>query len=126
MYGTTAYGGSSASQCSGYYLGCGTVFKLRPTGVKGTWTYAAIFAFAGPDTAGEYPCCLGPAGELCGGSAGRVRSERAERRYRTVDPENRLVARGLETEWENRLRDQAAAEAELRRREQQRQPSSSG
>ena len=45
---------------------------------------------------------------------------RAERRYRTVDPENRLVARGLETEWENRLRDLAAAEAELRRREQQR------
>ena len=38
----------------------------------------------------------------------------------TFDPENRLVARGLETEWENRLRDLAAAEAELRRREQQR------
>jgi hypothetical protein len=50
-------------------------------------------------------------------------AERAERRYRTVEPENRLVARGLETEWENRLRDLAAAEMELRRREQQR-PSS--
>lgn len=50
----------------------------------------------------------------------RYETERAERRYRTVDPENRLVARGLETEWESRLRDQAAAEAELRRREQQR------
>src|ERR1019366_2327325 len=50
----------------------------------------------------------------------RYEAERAERRYRTVDPENRLVARGLETEWENRLRDLAAAEAELRRREQQR------
>jgi hypothetical protein len=37
-----------------------------------------------------------------------------------VEPENRLVARGLETEWENRLRDLAAAETELRRREQQR------
>jgi DNA-binding transcriptional regulator YdaS (Cro superfamily) len=35
-----------------------------------------------------------------------------------VDPENRLVARGLETDWENRLRDVAAAENELRRREQ--------
>jgi DNA invertase Pin-like site-specific DNA recombinase len=46
-------------------------------------------------------------------------SARAERRYRTVDPENRLVARGLEAEWENRLRDLSAAEAELRRREQQ-------
>ena len=41
----------------------------------------------------------------------------------TFDPENRLVARGLETEWENRLRDLAAAETELRRREQHR-PSS--
>jgi DNA invertase Pin-like site-specific DNA recombinase len=50
----------------------------------------------------------------------RYEAERAERRYRTVDPENRLVARGLETEWESRLRDQAAAEAELRHREQQR------
>jgi DNA invertase Pin-like site-specific DNA recombinase len=50
----------------------------------------------------------------------RYEAEKAERRYRTVDPENRLVARGLETEWENRLRDLAAAEAELRRREQRR------
>jgi DNA invertase Pin-like site-specific DNA recombinase/predicted DNA-binding transcriptional regulator AlpA len=50
----------------------------------------------------------------------RYEAERAERRYRTVEPENRLVARGLETEWENRLRDLAAAEMELRRREQQR------
>ncbi len=50
----------------------------------------------------------------------RYEAERAERRYRAVEPENRLVARGLETEWENRLRDLAAAETELRRREQQR------
>jgi len=50
----------------------------------------------------------------------RYEAERAERRYRVVEPENRLVARGLEAEWENRLRDLAAAEAELRRREQQR------
>jgi DNA invertase Pin-like site-specific DNA recombinase len=47
-------------------------------------------------------------------------AEKAERRYRTVEPENRLVARGLEIEWENRLRDLAAAETELRRREPQR------
>jgi DNA invertase Pin-like site-specific DNA recombinase/predicted DNA-binding transcriptional regulator AlpA len=53
----------------------------------------------------------------------RFEAERAERRYRAVEPENRLVARGLETEWENRLRDLAAAETEFRRREQQR-PSS--
>ncbi len=50
----------------------------------------------------------------------RYEAERAERRYRAVEPENRLVARGLETEWENRLRDLAAAETEQRRREQQR------
>ena len=50
----------------------------------------------------------------------RYEAERAERRYRAVEPENRLVARGLETEWENRLRDLAAAEKEMRRREQQR------
>jgi len=50
----------------------------------------------------------------------RYESEKAERRYRIVEPENRLVARGLETEWENRLRDLAAAEAEVHRREQQR------
>jgi predicted DNA-binding transcriptional regulator AlpA len=49
----------------------------------------------------------------------RYEAERAERRYRAVEPENRLVARGLETEWENRLREVAAAEAELLRRQQQ-------
>jgi hypothetical protein len=50
----------------------------------------------------------------------RYEAERAERQYRAVEPENRLVAGGLETEWEKRLRDLAAAEAELERRERQR------
>ena len=50
----------------------------------------------------------------------RYEAERAERQYRAVEPENRLVARGRETEWERRLRDLAAAETELERREQQR------
>jgi Recombinase zinc beta ribbon domain len=50
----------------------------------------------------------------------RYESECLERRYRAVEPENRLVARGLETEREKRLRDVATAEMELRRREQQR------
>src|SRR5438552_921454 len=44
---------------------------------------------------------------------------RAQMLLRTFEPENRLVARGLETEWEKRLRDLALAEAELARREQQ-------
>lgn len=47
-------------------------------------------------------------------------TERAERRYRAVDPDNRLVARGLEAEWEQRLRDLQQANAELARREQRR------
>ena len=49
----------------------------------------------------------------------RYEAQRAERRYKACDPENRLVARGLEMEWENRLRDLVAAENELRQREQQ-------
>ncbi len=47
-------------------------------------------------------------------------AQRAERRYRAVDPENRLVARGLEAEWENSLRQLDAARVELTGREQQR------
>jgi len=47
----------------------------------------------------------------------RYEAERAERRYRTVEPENRLVARTLEAEWEHRLAELAAAEAELKRRQ---------
>jgi DNA invertase Pin-like site-specific DNA recombinase len=49
----------------------------------------------------------------------RYEAERAERRFRHVEPENRLVARTLETEWENKLHDQRAAEAELARKEQE-------
>src|SRR5512140_1364550 len=47
----------------------------------------------------------------------RYNASRAERRYRAVDPDNRLVARGLEAEWEHALREHADAEAELARRE---------
>jgi DNA invertase Pin-like site-specific DNA recombinase len=47
----------------------------------------------------------------------RYGAQRSERRYRAVDPDNRLVARGLEAEWENALRELKAAEAELARRE---------
>jgi transposase len=44
--------------------------------------------------------------------------QRAERRYRAVDPDNRLVARGLETQWEQSLRALEQARSELVRREQ--------
>jgi hypothetical protein len=47
-------------------------------------------------------------------------AQRAERRYRAVDPDNQLVARGLEREWEERLRALDAAKAELARRERER------
>ena len=47
-------------------------------------------------------------------------AQRAERRYRSVDPENRLVARGLEAQWEESLRAVQHARAELTRRQQQR------
>lgn len=47
----------------------------------------------------------------------RYTAATAERRYRAVDPDNRLVARGLETDWEAALSGVATAEAELARRE---------
>src|SRR5262249_5032893 len=47
----------------------------------------------------------------------RYQAVKAERRYRAVDPENRLVARGLETEWNTALQQAAGAEAELARRQ---------
>jgi DNA invertase Pin-like site-specific DNA recombinase len=47
----------------------------------------------------------------------RYQAVKAERRYRAVDPENRLVARGLETEWNTALQHAADAEAELARRQ---------
>lgn len=50
----------------------------------------------------------------------RYDTQLAERRYRSVDPDNRLVARGLEAEWETHLRTLETAQAELVHREQQR------
>lgn len=47
----------------------------------------------------------------------RYDAQRAERRYRAVDPDNRLVARGLEAEWEKHLRNLQSAEADLVRRQ---------
>ena len=46
-------------------------------------------------------------------------ARRAERRYKAVDPDNRVVARTLESDWEQRLRELEAVEqeyAETRRR----------
>jgi len=49
----------------------------------------------------------------------KYQADRAERRYRQVEPEHRLVARGLERDWEQALTELAKAEAELALREQQ-------
>jgi hypothetical protein len=49
--------------------------------------------------------------------AARFAAAKAERRYQAVDPDNRLVARGLEAAWEKALTELAAAEAELARRQ---------
>jgi uncharacterized repeat protein (TIGR03803 family) len=60
LYGTTFYGGGSASACD---YGCGTVFKLTPSG-SGTWTESTAMRFFNtngarpsgalvPDTAGN-------------------------------------------------------------------------
>jgi len=43
----------------------------------------------------------------------RFEADRAHRQFDAVEPENRLVARGLEWEWEQRLGDLRQAEAEL-------------
>ena len=45
-------------------------------------------------------------------------AQRAERHYRAVDPDNRLVARGLEARWEQCLLALEQARGELTRREQ--------
>lgn len=50
----------------------------------------------------------------------RYEADRAERRYRTVEPENRLVARTLEVQWESCLRKLKDAEEEFERKQKQR------
>ena len=47
-------------------------------------------------------------------------ADRSERRYRAVEPENRLVARTLESQWERCLNQLDEAKKELERRQQQR------
>src|SRR5437763_5018241 len=48
----------------------------------------------------------------------RYEAQRAERHYRSVDPENRLVAGTLEKEWEKALGKQRQIEEDLHRFEQ--------
>ena len=46
----------------------------------------------------------------------RYEAARAERAFHACEPDNRLVARSLETRWEQKLRELAEAEAELAER----------
>lgn len=50
----------------------------------------------------------------------RYESERAQRQYQLVEPENRLVARQLEGEWEEKLNEQRKLESEYERFQSQR------
>ena len=50
----------------------------------------------------------------------RYDTQRAQRRYHAVDAENRLVARGLEAQWERCLNELEDAQRELEQREQRR------
>jgi hypothetical protein len=54
-----------------------------------------------------------------GGRTSPIRGDTRRTPIPAVDPDNRLVARGLEAEWELRLRELDQARAELARRQQQ-------
>ena len=120
----------------GYYCTGGT-----PGASRGHWHMrvggaaidaAVTGAFLAALAPAALQACLAAAGQLEAGydtaldqhrrqvEQARYQAARAERRYRAVDPENRLVARGLEAEWEHALQAQSDAEAELTRREKAR------
>ena len=123
-----------AKTTSGYYCtGTGTLVEgkgarhLRVGGM--TIDTAVAEAFLAALQPAALQACLAAAEQLEDGhdaalaqwrrqvEQARYRARRVERRYRAVDPDNRLVARGLETEWNTALQALADAEAELARRE---------
>lgn len=71
-------------------------------------------ALTAADTVTDRACRAARAVELRAERA-RYDAGRAERAFHQCDPDNRLVARTLETRWEAKLRDLADAEAELAR-----------
>ena len=126
-----------AKATPGYYCtGSGQLVDGRGTRhlqVGGQAIDAAVAAaFLAALTPAALDACLKAAGQLEAGhdaaldqyrrevERARYDASRAERRYRAVDPDNRLVARGLEADWEKALTAVAAAEAELVRRERRR------
>ena len=117
----------------GYYCSTGNlvngrgIFHMRIGGIAVETAVVDTFLAALAPTALQ--ACLAAAQELEHGHDGalaqwrreveraRYAAAKAERRYQAVDPDNRLVARGLESAWETALRNLADAEAELTRRE---------
>jgi uncharacterized repeat protein (TIGR03803 family) len=67
LYGSTAYGGSSAGCTDGLgdTLGCGTIFKLSP-GPGGTWSETAYYTFPGNSVIRTSGLTFGPQGGLYG------------------------------------------------------------
>ena len=130
----TVYYDGPAKSAPGYYCtGTGKLIEgkdtrhLRVGGTGIDATVADAFLAALQPTALQ--ACLAAAQQLEDGhhtaldqwrrqvEQARYQASQAERRYRAVDPDNRLVARGLETEWNTALQALADAEAELTRRQ---------
>jgi DNA invertase Pin-like site-specific DNA recombinase len=125
-----------AKSAPGYYCTSGDIVNGRGVRHLRTGGTAIDAAVAGAFLAALQPAaiqaCLAAAQQLEEGhdavldqhrrqvEQARYAAARAERRYRAVDPENRLVARGLEAEWNTALTALAGAEAKLARREQRR------
>ena len=127
------YDGPSKSTPGYYCTGTGQLVEGRGTRHLRVGGVAIDAAVAGAFLAALQPAalqaCLAAAQQLEDGhdaalaqwrrqaEQARYQASRAERRYRAVDPDNRLVARGLETEWNQALQQVADAEEELARRE---------
>jgi DNA invertase Pin-like site-specific DNA recombinase len=127
------YDGPAKSTPGYYCTGTGTMVEgrgtrhLRVGGLAIDTTVTEAFLAALAPTA--LHACLAAAQQLEDGhdaalaqwrrqvEQARYQASRAERRYRAVDPDNRLVAAGLETEWNTTLHQLADAEAELTRRQ---------
>lgn len=127
------YRGPSKSTPNYYCQGPGDLVDGRGTrhlNVGGAAIDAAVTdAFLAALTPAGIQACLAAAQQLEDGhdaalaqwrrqvEQARYTATKAERRYRAVDPDNRLVARGLERDWEHALQAVADAEAELARRQ---------